>query len=155
MKSGFFLWAFLCLISFSGYGQYRIPQAQSFSGKPLFSEVVDAKTTDKCDSIIYVVQSKGDLSENDFIEIGRQLIAKARYREAVANFSEGLVRFPNSFRLLRYRGQHYLTLRKLALSLNDLLKAKALSMVNPMLGRRMPMASKSMVINIISNIIWE
>lgn len=126
MKSGFFSWAFLFLISVTGYGQYRIPQAHSLSGKPLYSEIVDSNITDKCDSIIYVIRSKGDLSENDFIEIGRQLITKARYREAAANFSEGLIRFPNSFKLLRYRGQHNLTLRKLVLSLNDLLKAKAL-----------------------------
>jgi len=116
----------LLLISLIGYGQYRIPQAYSFSGKPLFSKIVDVKTTEKCDSIMYVIQSKENLSEDDFIEVGRQLVKKARYREAVANFSEGLVRFPNSFKLFLYRGHYCLSLRKLDRSLNDLLKAKEL-----------------------------
>jgi tetratricopeptide (TPR) repeat protein len=126
VRSGSFSWMLLSLISFVSYGQYRIPQAHSLSGKPLFSEIVDVKTTEKCDSIIYVIQSKENLSEDDFVEIGKQLVTKARYREAAANFSEGLVYFPNSFRLLRYRGHHYLTLRKLDYSADDLLKAKEL-----------------------------
>src|SRR5258707_7118226 len=101
-----FLCLFLTLISLMSHGQYRIPQAHSLSGKPLFSEIVDVKTTEKCDSIMFVIQSKEKLSEDDFIEVGRLLVKKARYREAVANFSEGPVRFPNSYKLLQYRG-HY------------------------------------------------
>ena len=127
----FFLCLLLSLISLMGHGQYRIPQARSLSGKPLFSEIVDVKTTEKCDSILYVIQSKESLSEDDFIEVGRQLVKKAHYREAVANFSEGLVRFPNSYKLLQYRGHYCLTLRKLDRSLNDLLKARALIKSQP------------------------
>jgi tetratricopeptide (TPR) repeat protein len=113
------------------WSQYRIPQTQSLSGKPLNSPPVDEKIIQKSDSIIQVIQAKASLSEDDFIEIGKQLVAKAKYKEAVANYSEGLVRFPNSFKLLRYRGHRYLTLRKLDLSAKDLLKARELIKSQP------------------------
>src|SRR5690348_10217855 len=86
------------------HGQDRTPQAQSLAGKPLVSPPVDEKIVQKADSTIQVIRSKATLSEDDFIEIGKQLVAEAKYKEAAANFSEGLTRFPNSFKLLRYRG---------------------------------------------------
>lgn len=112
-------------------GQYRIPQTQSLEGKPLVSPPVDEKIIQRADSIIQVLQSKATLSEDDFIEIGRLLVAKAKYKEAVANYSEGLVRFPDSFKLLRHRGHRYLTLRKLDLSGKDLLRARDLIKSQP------------------------
>ncbi len=126
MKSNAVLYLLLVLFPLIGNGQQQTPQAQTLSGKPLFSAPVDEKVVQKCDSIILVIQSKPNLSEGDFIEIGKQLVTKGKYKEAVANFSEGLARFPNSFKLLRYRGHRYLTLRKLDLVVKDLLKAREL-----------------------------
>jgi tetratricopeptide (TPR) repeat protein len=121
----------LVVISSVGQDQYRIAQTLSLAGKPLVSPPVDAKVVEKCDSIIHIIQSKPNLSEDDYIEIGKQLVAKAKYKEAAANFSEGLVRYPNSFKLLRYRGHRYLTLRKLDLAVIDLLKARDLIKSQP------------------------
>ena len=131
MKSNSILYLILVLSPMIGNGQDQIPQAQSLSGKPLFSAPVDEKIVRKCDSIILVIQSKPNLAEDDFIEIGKQLVTKGKYKEAVVNFSEGLARFPNSFKLLRYRGHRYLTLRKLELVVKDLLKARELIKSQP------------------------
>lgn len=131
MKPHRLIFLLLLLISSIGFGQLSIPQAQSLAGKPLVSPPVDEKIIHKADSILQVIHAKTTLTEDDFIEIGKQLVAKAMYKEAVANYSEGLMRFPNSFKLLRYRGHRYLTLRKLDLVGKDLLKARELIKSQP------------------------
>jgi tetratricopeptide (TPR) repeat protein len=120
----------LCILLFFspliGNGQNNEPQAYSLSGKPLFANPSDAKALRKSDSTVHAIQAKGNLSEDDFVEIGKQLVATARYKEAVENYTVGLSKFPNSFKILRHRGHRYLTLRKLELVVKDLLKARDL-----------------------------
>jgi tetratricopeptide (TPR) repeat protein len=58
---------------------------------------------------------------------GRRLGYLGRYRDAVAAFSEGLERFPDSHRLRRHRGHRYLTLRRLDEAVSDLREASRLS----------------------------
>jgi tetratricopeptide (TPR) repeat protein len=131
-KSHSALGIILLLAPIIGRGQNNeTPQAYSLSGKPLFSPAPDAKVLWKSDSVIQTIRSKSNLSEDDFIEIGKQLVATARYKEAVENYTTGLNKFPESFKLLRHRGHRYLTLRKLDLALNDLLKARDLIKSQP------------------------
>ncbi len=106
-------------------------QAYSLSGKPLYATSPEPKVLAKSDSIINSISSKHELTENDFIDIGKQLVATARYKEAVDNYTEGLKKFPDSFKLLRLRGHRYLTLRKLDLVVKDLLKARTLIKSQP------------------------
>src|SRR5260221_392115 len=108
-----------------------VPQAYSLSGKPLYSNPSDPKLLVKSDSIISSIHSKYELTEDDFIEIGKQLVATARYKEAAENYTEGLKKFLGSFKLLRLRGHRYLTLRKLDLTVADLLKARELIKSQP------------------------
>jgi len=96
------------------------------AGKPLYAPAADARALAHSDSAIRVVRAKGKLSEDDFVEIGRQLVQTARYKEAVEAYTEGLSAFPKSFKLLRHRGHRFLTVRKLDRCAADLLKARAL-----------------------------
>jgi tetratricopeptide (TPR) repeat protein len=107
------------------------PQAYSLSGKPLYANPVDQKSLSKSDSFVVSIRSKNNLLEDDFIEIGKQLVATARYKEAVENYTVGLKKFPDSFKLLRLRGHRYLTLRKLDLVVKDLLRARELIKSQP------------------------
>ena len=109
----------------------EVPQASSLKGKPLYSPVQDPKIIAKSDSTIAAIRAAGNLTEDNYVEIGRQLVATARYKEAVENYSTGLERFPNSFKLLRHRGHRYLTLRKLDLVIKDLVKASDLIKSKP------------------------
>jgi len=130
-KSQPLLWILLCLSPVIGSAQNKEPQAFSLSGKPLFSNAPDARALKKSDSVVRIIQAKGNLLEDDFVEIGKQLVAVARYKEAVENYTVGLNKFSKSFKLLRHRGHRYLTLRKLDLALKDLLKARDLSKTQP------------------------
>jgi len=132
MKKSFLLGVLLFLASVTGKGQNKeTPQAYSLSGKPLFSSAPDAIVLKKSDSVIQTIRAKGNLLEDDFIEIGKQLVASARYKEAVENYTNGLNKFPESFKILRHRGHRYLTLRKLNLVVADLLKARELIKPQP------------------------
>ncbi len=102
------------------------PEAISFSGKPLFAKAAEPAALAKSDSTINTILSKGNLTEDDFVEIGKHYVATNRYKLAVTNYSEGLTKFPNSYKLLRNRGHRYITLRKLNEAIRDLEKAEEL-----------------------------
>lgn len=102
------------------------PEAISFSGKPLFSKAVEPVALAKSDSSINAIRGNENLTEDDFVEIGKHYVATNRYKLAIANYSEGLVKFPDSYKLLRNRGHRYITLRKLNEAIRDLEKAAEL-----------------------------
>lgn len=108
-----------------------VPEAYSFSGKPLYAKPTDSLALTKADSTIAAVHSKKNLTEEDYIEIGRQLTGTNRFRLTVENYSEGLKQFPSSFKLLRHRGHRYLNLRQLDNAIKDLTKAEELIRKEP------------------------
>ena len=99
------------------------PEAYSFTGKPLFTKPAEPKALKKSDSLIAIYNAKGDMSEDDYVEIGKQLSATARFKMAIQNYTEGLAKFPNSYKLLRNRGHRYLNVRQLDNAIIDLMKA--------------------------------
>ncbi|MBM3311373.1 MAG: hypothetical protein FJY80_07680, partial [Candidatus Aminicenantes bacterium] len=68
-----------------------------------------------------------DPSEENTIWLGRRAAYAGRYREAIAVFSEGLARFPNSYRLLRHRGHRYISVRQFVKAAADFEKAAGLA----------------------------
>jgi tetratricopeptide (TPR) repeat protein len=106
--------------------QQPTPEAISFSGRPLYTKPAEPSALLKSDSIIKTIKNKINLTEDDIVEIGKQLVATNRYKLAVTNYSEGLSKYPSSFKLLRNRGHRYITLRQLDNALADLLKAEKL-----------------------------
>jgi tetratricopeptide (TPR) repeat protein len=102
------------------------PEAISFSGKPLFTKPATPAALAKSDSAIQVIKSKSELTEDDYVEIGKQLVGTSRYKLAVDSYTEGLGKFPNSYKLLRNRGHRYITLRQLDNSIADLTRAEEL-----------------------------
>lgn len=65
------------------------------------------------------------------IWLGRRLAYLGRYREAVDVYTEGLGRYPESYRLLRHRGHRFLTLREPARAVEDLELARTLCRKHP------------------------
>jgi len=104
----------------------RIPEAFSFSGRPHFANPVDPRTLAKSDSVIASIRQKTSLTEDDFVEIGKQLAATSRYQAAIENYTEGLALYPNSYKLLRNRGHRFITVRLLNRAYTDLSQAEVL-----------------------------
>ncbi len=67
-----------------------------------------------------------DPSEINTIWLGRRLAYLNRYDDAIGVFSEGLRRFPQSYRLLRHRGHRYISTRAFDRALADFEAAYAL-----------------------------
>lgn len=64
--------------------------------------------------------------EDSFIWLGRRLGYLVRYRDAIDVFTEGLERFPNSYKLLRFRGRHLARNRDFDRAIADYRRAAAL-----------------------------
>jgi len=70
-------------------------------------------------------------NEENTIWLGRRLAYLYRYHEAVEVFSDGLERFPESYRLYRHRGHRYITLREFDKAIADFEKAVELAAGQP------------------------
>ena len=69
--------------------------------------------------------------EESFFWLGRRLGYAGRYCDAIDVFTRGLERFPDSYRLLRYRGRHLTRSRQFALGLADYRRAMQLMSGQP------------------------
>ena len=71
-------------------------------------------------------------TEDNFIWLGRRTAYLGRYREAINIYSEGLKKFPASYRLLRHRGHRYISTRQFDRAVADFEKAAALVQGKPL-----------------------
>ncbi|MEM9832425.1 MAG: tetratricopeptide repeat protein [Bacteroidota bacterium] len=101
-------------------------EATSFTGKPLYRKDLDEATLAKSDSIIQSVRAKADLREDDYHTMGLGYVLAYRFRDAIDAYTEGLEKFPDSFKLLRHRGHRYLNVRETEKAIADLMKADEL-----------------------------
>ena len=58
--------------------------------------------------------------------VGRRLAALGRFQEAIATWSDGIVRFPADARFPRFRGYRYVSVRNFGGAVTDLEKARAM-----------------------------
>jgi tetratricopeptide (TPR) repeat protein len=104
------------------------PGAYSLSGEPLFptplSEAMRARLESELASARADFEANPD--ESNTIWYGRRLAYLLRMEEAIAVFSEGLARFPDSYRLLRHRGHRLISVRRFDAAVADLQRARAL-----------------------------
>ncbi len=95
----------------------------SFTGKPLYRQKVSEELLSKSDSLIELIDKKGDLSEEDYIQKGNHYASSRRYRDAIEVYTEGLSKYPESFKLRRYRAHRYLSVRETEKAITDLTEA--------------------------------
>jgi len=65
-------------------------------------------------------------TEEGSIWLGRRTAYAGRYRDAIAIYSEGLARFPASYRLYRHRGHRYISIRQFLHAIADFERAAEL-----------------------------
>ncbi|MEK6782609.1 MAG: hypothetical protein AABY93_12940 [Bacteroidota bacterium] len=87
----------------------------------------------KLDSNLAVARKnfETDPSEENYIWLGRRTAYLTRYNEAIKIFSEGIERYPNSYKLYRHRGHRYISQRKFDEAIANLEKAVELSKDTP------------------------
>lgn len=71
-------------------------------------------------------------SEETYIWYGRRTGYLLQFDEAIKIYTEGLQKYPGSYRLLRHRGHRYISSRKFDLAIADLTKAETLMTGKPL-----------------------
>ncbi len=111
-----------------------IPEAHSLLGRPLFPMALApeerAKLQSNLDAALAALAADPDDPEK-VIWAGRRLAYLGRYRDAIAMYTRGLERWPESFKLLRHRGHRWITLREFDRAIVDLEKAAGIIRSRP------------------------
>jgi ketosteroid isomerase-like protein len=71
-------------------------------------------------------------TEDHYIWLGRRTAYAGRYRDAIAIYTDGLARFPGSYRLHRHRGHRYISDRQFTRAIADFEKAAELARGRPL-----------------------
>ncbi|HET9052984.1 MAG TPA: hypothetical protein VFM90_02345, partial [Cyclobacteriaceae bacterium] len=89
---------------------------------------LNAKAKARLDSNLAVARKNFDEnpSEENYIWLGRRQAYLSQYANAIQTFSEGIDKFPGSYKLFRHRGHRYITLRQFDKALADFQQAAAL-----------------------------
>ncbi|MCU0367720.1 MAG: tetratricopeptide repeat protein [Cyclobacteriaceae bacterium] len=100
----------------------------SLSGKEYTPPELTATQQAKLDSNLQVAIKNFEAlpSEENFIWYGRRQAYLYNYQKAISIFTEGLKKYPESFRLYRHRGHRYITIREFDKAIVDLTKAAEL-----------------------------
>ena len=69
---------------------------------------------------------EADPTEDNCIWLGRRTAYLGRFREAIGVYTEGLKKYPDSYRLYRHRGHRYISIRQFGRAAADFEKAAAL-----------------------------
>ena len=104
---------------------YNEPEVYSLLGAEYFAPT---ELNPKLDSNLAIARKnfEADPSEENYIWLGRRTAYLTYYNEAIDLFSEGIDKFPNSYRLYRHRGHRYISQRKFDAAIADLKKASEL-----------------------------
>jgi len=102
----------------------------SFMGEELPPKALDEKERNyqekKLAEALENLEADPD-NEDNIIWHGRRLALLGKYNEAIDVYSEGLQKFPTSYRLRRHRGHRYINTRQIDKALEDLEMAAFLS----------------------------
>ena len=106
----------------------HVPLGTSLLGKMLFAPQLDPDEHRKRQAAYDEtrVTFKNDPSEENTIWVGRRLAYLGKYRDAIITFSDGLLEYPDSYKLLRHRGHRFITMRQFDAAIRDLSRAAEL-----------------------------
>ncbi len=103
-------------------------QAISLKGEPLYAPKLSAKQKERLRNNLKlaVYDFTKEPSELNTIWVGRRHAYLGDYKQAIEVYSNGLERFPESYRLYRHRGHRYVSTRQFDKAIADFEKAYAL-----------------------------
>ena len=124
----FSLLASICLFACESSGtklRTRPVQAISFAGEALYAPTLSPERGQSLLDKLEEAQEAFDTdpSEINTIWLGRRYAYMSSYNQAIEVYTEGIERFPDSYRLYRHRGHRYVSTRKLDKAIADFEKA--------------------------------
>lgn len=111
-----------------------LPIVTGLDGKQYFEPQRSAASQAKLDSNLNVAQKnfEADPSEDNYVWLGRRLGYLYRYDDAIKTFTEGLEKYPSSYKLFRHRGHRYISLRNFGKAIADLQMAASIMPRQPL-----------------------
>lgn len=103
-------------------------------GREFRSPEITDKTHALLDSNLNVARNnfEDNPSEENYIWLGRREAYLYNYTKAIEIFSEGIEKFPDSYKLYRHRGHRYITMRDFSKAVADLQQAASLMPEQPL-----------------------
>lgn len=116
---------FACIVNNPEQAAAEAPEVYSLLGLEYYAP---ADHNPKLDSNLTIAKKNfdADPSEDNYIWLGRRTAYLTHYNEAIRIFSEGIDKYPQSYRLYRHRGHRYISQRKFDAAISDLNKAAEL-----------------------------
>ncbi|MEP2772799.1 MAG: tetratricopeptide repeat protein [Fulvivirga sp.] len=104
------------------------PQVVSLLGITYFEPVRSEEVQQRLENNLTKAKNKfeEEPSEMNYIWFGRRTAYLTRYYNAIEIFTEGLEKYPDSYKLLRHRGHRYISVRDFDKAIADLQKAAEL-----------------------------
>ncbi len=111
-----------------------IPVLTSLDGKQYFEPERSAAAQARLDSNLNVARKnfEADPSEDNYVWLGRREGYLYHYTEAIKILSEGLEKYPNSYKLFRHRGHRYISIREFNKAIADFQMAASLMPRQPL-----------------------
>lgn len=106
----------------------KAPEVVSLLGTTYFEPERSPIEQARLDSNLQVASKNfhADPTEENFIWYARRLGYLSRFNEAIEVLSEGLEKYPKSYKLLRHRGHRFISMRLFDRAIDDLTKASTL-----------------------------
>jgi tetratricopeptide (TPR) repeat protein len=114
-----------CIVNNPEQAAAEAPEVYSLLGLEYYAPTI---SNPKLDSNLAVARKnfEADPSEENYIWLGRRTAYLTRYNEAINIFSEGIDKYPTSYKLYRHRGHRYISQRKFDAAISDLNNAAEL-----------------------------
>lgn len=114
--------------------QEKMPEVVSLLGTTYYEPDRSPAAQEKLDSDLLIAKNKfnEDPSEENFIWYGRRLGYLSRFNEAIEVLSEGIDKYPQSYKLLRHRGHRFISMRLFDRAIDDLTRASQLMTPYPL-----------------------
>lgn len=105
-----------------------MPEVVSLLGTTYYEPERSPEAQQRLDSSLALAKKNftDDPSEENFIWYGRRLGYLSRFNEAIDILSQGIDKYPESYRLLRHRGHRFISMRLFDRAIDDLTKASQL-----------------------------
>jgi tetratricopeptide (TPR) repeat protein len=110
------------------------PVAVSLDGKPFFEPERTTAQQARLDSLLLIAKNnfETDPSEENYIWYGRREGYLMHLPQAIDIFTEGIKKYPDSYRLYRHRGHRYISTRKFKDAVADFERAASLMEGKPL-----------------------
>ena len=123
-----------CVACSSGKSDEKQLVLTGLDGREFFTPDFSAKTFARLDSNLAVARTNfdADPSEENYIWLGRRQAYLYQYENAIETFTDGIEKYPNSFKLYRHRGHRYITVRDFSEAVADFQQAASLMSTQPL-----------------------